>query len=202
MLLPDGGRIIKTHEPYLARYRRAIHLVRDPRDVAVSYFRFMQRVGKIVIRPGDDTGASFDRFVDAFIAGRIDAHGTWQTHSLTWLDAAERGASDVLLVRYEDLRADPVAGVARIGAWLGLSIDRPRAVAIAERCSIERMQQAEQEAMASNPAVFSRRARRSGVPLINAGRGAGWASVMTQEQRRRLAESFGDALARLDYPAG
>jgi len=37
-IVPDGGRLIKTHEPHLARYRRAVHLVRDPRDVALLLF--------------------------------------------------------------------------------------------------------------------------------------------------------------------
>ena len=49
--LPGGGRLIKTHEPYNHRYSRSIHLVRDPRDVAISYWSFMQRIGKIVVRP-------------------------------------------------------------------------------------------------------------------------------------------------------
>ena len=52
--LPDGGRLIKTHEPYMDRYRRVVHIVRDPRDVAVSYWYFLQRIGKIEMRPDDD----------------------------------------------------------------------------------------------------------------------------------------------------
>ncbi len=79
-LVPGGGRMIKTHEPFMSRYRRAIHLVRDPRDVCISYFNFLQRIGKITIRGGDDEAASFDHHVDAFLAGRVDAFGTWQQH--------------------------------------------------------------------------------------------------------------------------
>src|SRR5579863_5796840 len=35
-LLPGGGRFIGTHESYRPAYRRAVYLVRDVRDVALS----------------------------------------------------------------------------------------------------------------------------------------------------------------------
>ena len=37
-LLPAGGRLIKTHERYRRKYRRAIYIVRDVRDVLLSSF--------------------------------------------------------------------------------------------------------------------------------------------------------------------
>src|SRR6266566_2478113 len=33
-------RIIKSHESFDPRYRKVIYIVRDPRDVAVSYYEF------------------------------------------------------------------------------------------------------------------------------------------------------------------
>jgi len=35
-LLPGGGRLIKTHEPYQKQYKKAIYLVRDARDVVLA----------------------------------------------------------------------------------------------------------------------------------------------------------------------
>jgi len=197
-LVPADGRVIKTHEPYLARYQRAIHLVRDPRDVAISYFSFMQRIEKIVIGPGDDPAASFDHFIGALLAGRVDAHGTWQSHLLSWLAADERGDCDVLRLRYEDLRADPALGVARIGSWLGIDVDQDRAASIVERSSLERMRAAE-KAELLQPGTFGAHARRSGISLIQGGGVERWRSDMTADQQARFA-CFAEGLALMGYP--
>ncbi|MGC1371780.1 MAG: hypothetical protein WA824_06540, partial [Candidatus Sulfotelmatobacter sp.] len=39
-LLAQDGRLIKTHEPYRPAYKKAIYLVRDARDVALSEFAY------------------------------------------------------------------------------------------------------------------------------------------------------------------
>jgi len=45
-VLLDGGRLIKTHEPYRKEYGKAVYIVRDPRDVALSLHEY--------IRPHED----------------------------------------------------------------------------------------------------------------------------------------------------
>jgi hypothetical protein len=197
-LVPGGGRLIKTHEPYLPVYRRAIHLVRDPRDVVVSYFRYMQRVEQIVVLPTDDESASFDHFVDAFLAGRADAHGTWQTHLDSWLDAAQTGKCSVLRLRYEDLRADPQSHVLAMGRWLDLDISLERATEVVERCSLDRMREAEVEAMRSTPHVVPRPARNTGVSLLGQGAVQGWRRVLTPEQAGRF-KTFNRGLREMGY---
>lgn len=199
-LLPTGGRIIKTHEPYLPAYRRAIHLVRDPRDVVLSYFRFMQRIEKIVVASGDDVALTFDRFVDAFLAGRVDAHGTWQSHLDSWLAAAGSGACEVLRIRYEDLRAEPVQGVRFIANWLGLDVSPERAAEIVELCSIEHMRDAEREALRDTPRALPPAARRTGISVIGQGSVGSWRDALSSDQQRRF-NSFAEGIAAMGYEA-
>ena len=40
-------RVIKSHEYFDLRYKRLIYIVRDPRDVAVSYFHFHRKFERI-----------------------------------------------------------------------------------------------------------------------------------------------------------
>ncbi len=198
-VLPGGGRVIKTHEPYSARYRRAVHLVRDPRDVAISYFRFMQRLGKIVVRPTDDLAASFDHFIDALIAGRIDAHGTWQTHLLSWVRAADEQRSDILRLRYEDLAAEPVAGVGRIGRWLGLDLSPEHAARVVEACSLDRMRRSEAERDQDRVARGIRISPAPQFALVNSGRVDAWRAELTDQQVARLG-AFAEGLELMGYP--
>lgn len=197
-LVPCGGRLIKTHEPYLPVYKRAIHLVRDPRDVVISYFRYLQRAQQILIEPGDDEQASFDHFVDAFLAGRADAHGTWQTHLDSWLAAAASRQCDVLRVRYEDLRAHPVEGVLEIGQWMGLGLTTERASEVVERCSLDRMREAEREAMRSTPHVVPRQPAAGRIDLLGQGAVEGWHQKLTAAQQRRFLV-FAKGLAEMGY---
>jgi hypothetical protein len=175
--------------------------VRDPRDVCLSYFTFLQRVERLVIRPGDDVAASFDRFVDAFLAGRLDAHGTWQSHLLSWLGAAQEGRAAVLRVRFEDLRADPAGQVERIAEWLGISLASGAAAGVAARCSIERMREAEAYAAAHTPEALPAVALRTGLPNVSSGRVGGWRSRLTRDQAARFgAVAGGLALMGYDRP--
>jgi hypothetical protein len=198
-LVPGGGRLVKSHEPYLPHYRRAMHLVRDPRDVALSYFRFMQRIGRIRIRPGDDLDASLDRFLRAFMAGRCDAHGTWQTHLLSWVAAAETGQAEVLRLRYEDMRSDPGSGLLRIAGWLGVELTADEAAAMVDRCSIERMRSTEATEIAANKDLFHPAARKTGVTLVNEGRVAGWRDRLDTAQQERFV-TMAAGMKLMGYP--
>ena len=201
-LVPRGGRLIKTHEPFMSRYRRAINLVRDPRDVCISYFSFLQRIGKIKIREGDDKVASFDRHVDAFIAGRVDAFGTWQQHVMSWSVAKEQRLADVLQVKFEELKTDTPTELERIADWLAVPFSRSDAQRVAERCSFANMQKAEAEGRRADPPVFSKTALRTGLSVVREGRAGGWQRVLDEAQQARFA-AFAEGLALMGYaPAG
>lgn len=194
VLLRGRGRLIKTHEPYLPSYRRAIHLVRDPRDVVISYFRFLQWNGKMVIPSSLGETRAFDRFVDAFIDGRLDPHGTWNSHTLSWLSAAESGQAEVLRVRFEDMRADPNAQLEHIAAWLGATVTAEDVARAVERCTVERMREAPRgvppPGVPPSPNL---------PPLVNEGAVGRWRGLLIESQARRF-EAFSEGMRLAGYP--
>ena len=109
-IVPGGGRLIKTHEPYRRAYRRAIYLVRDVRDVALSLHK-MRAVY------GFDDG-SFDEFLASFSRGHLAGYGSWQTHVDSWLTAAD-SRSSILVIHYEDLIDNTVAKLGDMAKFLG-----------------------------------------------------------------------------------
>jgi hypothetical protein len=90
------------------RHRRVILLVRDPRDVIVSLYHQMSG------RRGEDVGA-LDEFVDRPAGGFASLLAFYDA----WAGALDVPAA-VLVVRYEDLHADPVAQLRRVLAFLGV----------------------------------------------------------------------------------
>ncbi len=96
-ILPGGGRLIKSHESYRRVYGRSIYLVRDPRDVVISYFGLLSRL--------PEHTPELSEFVSRWLSGSIGGLGPWDDHVHSWLEGSMQ--SPVLVVRYEDLTASP-----------------------------------------------------------------------------------------------
>jgi hypothetical protein len=129
--LPDDGRLIKTHEPYRRTYKRAIYLVRDVRDVALSF-------RKLRFAEGFDD-ESFEDFLVRFVRGSIGGFGSWQAHVTSWLAAASDPDSDILVVHYEELVDDTVIKLGDIARFLGVSVDDMRLCEIVENNRPDKM---------------------------------------------------------------
>jgi hypothetical protein len=111
-LLAGGGRLVKTHEPWRPEYRRGLYLVRDPRDVVVSWYSLLS--------PDPASRAGLDEFVVAFARGRTAGYGAWDAHVRGWLAAAEREPG-LRIERFETMRADVPVFVTRAAAFLGIA---------------------------------------------------------------------------------
>jgi len=129
-------RVFKSHLPYrwLPRGARYVYIVRDGRDVAVSYYHFYRSHLRY-------TG-SFDAFFDRFARGDVQ-YGSWFKHVAGW--ESQRGNPGVLIVGYEELKADPRRGVERLAEFCGLDLPPTRLGEIVERCSFEQMKRHEQK---------------------------------------------------------
>ena len=72
-------RILKSHEYFDPRYNRVIYLVRDPRDVLLSYYRYHLKLRRI------DEGYPPDEYASLFVAGDLDGFGSWAQNAGSWL---------------------------------------------------------------------------------------------------------------------
>ena len=92
---------------------RYICVIRDPRDSAVSFFKFMEGW---FFEPG---AISMEEFVCNFYSRPYGEKGYW-THLLSWW--GQRDADNVLLLAFEDLKADHARAVRRVAEFLGLEL--------------------------------------------------------------------------------
>ena len=149
-------RIFLTHDNYVQDYsgnrdnkrdyygKRVILLVRSPQDVAVSqYFqwKFRMRPGKKSLNDYPEHGAEISPYEFAMsqagLQKIIDFMNLW---------AAEKDRiADLLIVRYEDLRADTAGVFARIMRFLGAPEDDAAIRGAVEYASVENMRKLEQK---------------------------------------------------------
>ena len=99
-------RMLKSHECFQPHYPRVIYIVRDPRDVAISFYHHNVKARNI---PDDYPMASF---VPRFIAGEFDRKfGSWRDNVLR---TALRGDDpDFVMLRYEEMKSDTATRFAR-----------------------------------------------------------------------------------------
>lgn len=112
-LLANNGRLIKTHEPYRSKYRRAIYIVRDLRDVVLSAFARESAVGIL-------GGMSFDDYLEPFLAGHMSRWGAWQDHVRGWLNSPIANSANLLILKFEEIHRDVESAVAKALKFLGM----------------------------------------------------------------------------------
>ena len=189
------ARCLKVHDGYdPARFpdavtAGAVYLVRDPRAVAPSW--------------ADHSGVTIDRVIarmrrSATVAGGAglpgrpampEQIGDWSDHVRSWTEAFK---GRLLLVRYEDLLADPVPVVARIAGFLGLPDDLPLVEKAVAACTFSRLRRQERETGFAEKTAMQKR-------FFRQGRALGWRDELSAEQAARLVADHGAVMARYGY---
>lgn len=166
----------------------AVYLVRDPRDVAISYANYMNHDIDFTIAAMRNPGAAIGAPLGALSPLLRQRLLTWSDHVNSWLDAGLR----LLLVRYEDLLADPAEVLSTVAAFLGWNAAPEVITAAVEATQFSRLRSAEQQH------GFESSARRSG-PFFRGGLAGGWRAGLTPEQVRQLEYDHRIAMARVGY---
>jgi hypothetical protein len=182
-VLPDGGRVVNTHEAYRKEYKRAMVLVRDVRDVVLSEYAYLKGL--------EFFDGSLDEFIPGFcgIGPKVNGYGTWQSHVSSWLDSPIAGTPNFLLVLYEELRRQPEEWFGRIVNFMGVQVTRERIEQAVAHNSIREMKEKERK----QPQM------RSG-DFVRSGSIRGWRDKLTAAQVGLIEKHTGSVLQRLGYP--
>lgn len=200
-ILPDGGRLIKTHERYRHEYKKAVYLVRDVRDVILSSWVRSIEVGLAPFISGGD----FDSFLLSFLQGKALAAGSWQDHVQSWLTSPLAENGNLLVVRYEDLRKNPTDSLAGVLQFLGVTPDPTAIRKAVESNTLQHMRAKEDKARrASEPSALlgNHKSAEEDGRFVRKGAVGGWRNKLTDAQVRVIQQYAGDTLASLGYDPG
>ena len=180
-------RIIKSHYPYVSEYNNVIYLVRDGRDVAVSYYFDSIKFGRITQE------TTFSEFLRLFNRGWVDDFGLWGDHVKSWLDHKE---NNIILVRYEDMKRDTVKELSRIIEFVSIPVSKEKLLSAIEASKFSRMKKLEKEQEDQFEQFLN--SNRS-VPFIRNGNVGDFKKYFTPELSNEFNKIHGDALLLLGY---
>jgi len=185
-------RILKSHDAYDPRYPRVIYIIRDPRDVAVSFYHYNLKVRRFT----DDL--TLDEFVGRFVAAKIwpsvDLYGSWEDHVLSWT-RMRGGLETFCFVRYEDMLRDPAAELKKMASLLNISPSPERLAHAVELSSADRMRALER----TQRRWVSTKGTRRDKPFVREARSGSWQSVMSESSVRKIEQAWGKTMQAVGY---
>ena len=184
-------RIIKSHSYFDPRYPRVIYIVRDPRDVALSYYDFSRKY-----RHFEDS-YPLESYIGDFVNGRLLSAdwGTWGENVASWVFA--RGARPgFLLLRYEDMKTQPERELTRLAGFFGIDATPELLQTTIERSSSDRMREMEKT---QGKDWVTTKNKRDDIPFIRTAVAGGWKSKLKPESVAEIEAAWGNIMAQLGY---
>jgi len=183
-LLPNGGRLLRTHERYHKEYRKAVYFVRDPRDVVVSNYEFERGDKHFPLN-------SLDDFVAAFVRGKTNSFGSWSNHVRGWIDSPVADTEDLLVVRYEEMRSNTERVLSTIVKFLGISVEPERIRKAVANNDLQRMRLKEDQ--------YHRRPLDGAGRQVRVGSVGGWQKRLSPAHVDLIERHAGELLERFGY---
>jgi len=172
-------RVIKSHALYKPSFPKVIYLVRDGRDVYVSYYYY--RLKQL------DEGITFSQYL------RRKDHfpSLWKEHVESWLKW-DQPQPNMLLVRYEDLLSKPEAELRKIVKFIGVDKTDDVISHAVEVSRFDKMREIDQ--------TKGRKYNLTGTKdFVRKGKAGTWQDEFSQEDIVYFKENTGDLLIRLGY---
>eukprot|EP00756_Hemistasia_phaeocysticola_P006289 Hpha_TRINITY_DN13761_c0_g2::TRINITY_DN13761_c0_g2_i1::g.142837::m.142837 len=183
-------RVFKTHAPpHVAPWQggmggvpstaRIIVVSRGPRDQAISLLHHMKGT-KLHFKydPCDQD----HMFKELWGRGRVESGDFYSWHQGWW--EAGLGKEQLLWLRFEDMKEDPVGSVRKVAAFLNIPASDEVILKVTEASSFGAMKEQFQ--------AMEKKGEEAGVPVkkdhIRKGESGGWRSALTPEQQEWFAK--------------
>jgi hypothetical protein len=184
-------RIIKSHEYFDPRYKKVIYIVRDPRDVALSYYDFSRKYRHI------EDNYLLTSFVSDFVGGKLSSFdwGTWGENVASWF-YTRNGRPEFLLLRYEDMLSDTQSELAKIARFLNIDPTPDRLASAVERSSADRMRKLE---ASQGEHWVSTKNKRSDIPFVRTASSGLWKEKLPPTSIAEIESAWGPLMRELGY---
>jgi len=183
-------RILKSHESFDPRYKRVIYVVRDPRDVALSNYHWEMKQRSM----GDNY--PIEQFVPRWMEPLFWARlGSWAEHVTCWL-STRQGKEGFLLLRYEDMLANPEKEMGKVARLLGIDPTPERLARAAQLSSADRMRKLEKD---QGDKWVQTKYTRQDKQFVRKADSGGWREILPPASVELIESEWGDIMKTLGY---
>jgi Sulfotransferase domain len=182
-------RIIKSHEYFEARYPKVIYIVRDPRDIALSYYSFSRKYRHI------DDSCSLEKYVSIFVRSiPWSTWGTWGENVGSWVVPRWKHPN-FLLVRYEDSK-HTTGEMGKIARFMGIDASAERLAAAVEASSAGRMRELEKS---QSQHWVATKGKRDDIPFVRTAKTGSWKTELVPASIVEIEQAWGGLMMALGY---
>jgi aryl sulfotransferase len=157
-----------------SKFDKVVHIIRDPRDAALSHARFMLTPYMKTYYPNDIE--SKQEYLETRLESKLRR---WVEHVAPYLARADE--LDMHVVFYERFLLNFASELDRLLEYLDLSLDTEDRRAVEEAVTFQSMKEKDPE-------------------HVQKGKAAKWRDQMSDEQKQRSRKITGPLLEKLDYP--
>jgi estrone sulfotransferase len=188
-VIPAPFHCIKSHFPYnyhspASNYKQVIYLIRDPRDVILSHYRYQEKLAHYSF--------GFEQFIIDWLNGRIWPC-SWQEHVNSWtVGNIQNKNLNLYIVRYEDLLSDTERQILELTSSLGLNVTKEAVQRAVASATIEKMRMKEARGMRASE-------KAQGFQFIGPATSKVWKDKLTLHQLDVINSYAGDAMERHGY---
>ncbi|XP_067680719.1 sulfotransferase 1A1-like [Haliotis asinina] len=185
-------RVLNTHlyfrhlpENLVEKKIKTILILRNPKDVSVSFFNHLNGVK---LSHGFD--GTYSEFLDLFLEGKM-SNGHYFEYAKDWLQVQKDHPDlPMLTLFYENLKKDPLKNIRTVADFIGVSVSDELCERIAEACIIDKMRTADKgkEHKLYRPDVW----KKGHQGLYRKGEVGDWKNWITVAQN----EQFDDVIER------
>lgn len=190
--------LVKTHHglwkvegyPLFPRHlcKKGVYLIRDPRDVAVSYANHLGMTVDETIDLMANTNAAAIKDPEVTGQGMVHFLGTWSEHVNSWCSAK----FPVFGIKYEELCADPESIFRQMIEWLDWKLNEDCLKVAVEATRFNRLKRME------GAMGFLEKSKKS-KGFFGNGKPEHWKDVLTKAQTKKIEEAHGETMAKLGY---
>lgn len=191
---PTQLRVIKTHLRFgKIEYNDAgkyVWVVRDPKDVFVSSYHFVQTLLFGPLMP------SLEEWLEIFLS-EDSFYGSWAEHLHSGWQARER--DNVLFLTFEEMKRDRTGSIDRIAGLMNVELASVERDQVIRQSSFEYMKAIGEKFDSTG---LSPPWAQSHGTMVRRGRVGGSGELLSQDQQRRIDAYWRDELHRLgsDFP--
>jgi len=174
-------RIIKSHAGFHSGYKNVLYILRDPRSVMVSYYKFLTGLGR------------YDSSMSEFVREERYGVSAWVHHLEGWLKGISEGTRFRIL-KYEDFKSDIEGSINSMASLLGIRLSDEQLKIVVEKTSFEYMRELEKQS-----ASLSLKKHDKNFMFVRKGSATAWKEELGPEDASYIASVAGPLMERFGY---